>query len=71
MQQNEVMKLALKVSGIYVLVQAIQYIPSIVTLLSAGNKAGNTDKTGMLIFFITPISFIIRATMCKRTGHFF
>jgi len=54
MHQKEVMKLALKVSGIYVLVTAIMYIPAIVATFGMLNQenASNISNYTIFIMFI-------------------
>lgn len=58
MQKNDVTKLALKLAGIYVLVKAIQFIPSVV--LSIKNFNVNEDiKTGSITLLVTLALLII------------
>jgi len=50
-QKNEITKLALKLAGVYVLVQAILYIPSIVSIVMMFGQPG--VKSGSLMLFIS------------------
>ncbi|MBD3330006.1 hypothetical protein GF354_00580 [Candidatus Peregrinibacteria bacterium] len=53
MQKNEVTKLALKLAGIYVLIQAIWYIPSVVSSFRMLSLSIGEAKVGSITLLIT------------------
>lgn len=59
MNPKYVMKLALKVSGIYVLVQAIQLIPSVVLFIGMFNQQENSTNFGFYGLLVTFVLLLV------------
>jgi len=59
MNQKELMRIALKVSGIYVLVQAILHISGVVSALSMINSVKGSDLITVYSILFTPFFLLI------------
>ncbi len=59
MYQNEITKLSLKLMGIYILVQVIKYIPTLVGILSTITQTANESKAVAITLLATTFSLFI------------